>query len=119
MSLRSDLDAAFDTSDVFTLTVPRGPDVGSVPLAFTRYGGRQEERNIVEVVILTGPVRQGDPYIDSDDVDTEERVEQALEVIYGVEGAFPEELPIQPVHNWVVGKDGRAMVGALIRVLGS
>ena len=120
MTLRNDLKAAFDADPTFTWCEPGDLALGSLPIVFARYGGSgPDARPVTELVLLTGSNLSKNPY-ETDGVGIEARVEAVKAIVRDVPDAYPDELPVLPVHAWP-GATGspNTYVGALVRVVGA
>ena len=131
MALRNELLAAFEADDRFHVTQPQNIEVGrggaNLPAVFIRWGGRHQagagrgHRPVVQVFVVFSPEQVDDPWKDADFW-----VDEAVDVIYTVDNAFPEILPtlstsIDP-QKTVTARQGsqgaKTFAAAIIQVVG-
>ena len=119
MSLQSDIDDALKASSEFKWSNWGVPDLSAPRVTgavMTRYGGRSpinaRARTVVEVALLWSTTADPEAYLGLDDA-----VEALLDLLYGVNNAYPELLPVDAIHDWTPVKGGRnTYVGAMLRV---
>ena len=121
MSLRSDIDAALDSSADFEWSEWGRPVLDGIPAkpaVMTRYGGKQVVngfmRHTIDVVMLYSMARRGDAYDG-----LEEAVDTLTELLNGVDDCYPELLGVGAVHDFKVTKDGQnTYIGATVPCVG-